>query len=156
MKNVGLGQTIHTLANIGVIAGIIFLAYEMRQNTQAVQSASAESYLSGGSALDLRIAQDSQLASLLIKASELEPLSDVEELQVERFNYATLRQWETAHYLYSIGALDESLWSAYRQEIKKIILRTPSLTNYWQGNSQSFTSEFGQQIDLILAEGNDE
>lgn len=155
MKNVGLGQTIHTLANVGVIAGIVFLAYEMRQNTQAVQSASAESYLSGGSALDLRIAQDSELASLLIKASELEPLTDVQKLQVERWNYATFRQWETAHYLFSIGALDESLWSAYRQEIKKIILRNANLISYWQGNNKSFTSEFGREVELILAEGND-
>lgn len=156
MKKLSLGQTITTLANLGVIAGIAFLAYELRQNTQAVQSASAESYLSGGSALDLRIAQDSDLAALLLKASGPEPLTEVQELQLERFNYATLRQWETAHYLFSIDALDVNLWSAYRNEIKKIILRTPNLIAYWRANNQSFTSEFGREIERILAEGNDD
>jgi len=152
---VGLGQTITTLANLGVIAGIVFLAYELRQNTQAVQLASAESYLSGGSALDLRIAQDAELASLLIRASGPEPLTEVEELRLERFNYATLRQWETAHYLYSIGALDPSMWSAYRQEIKKIILRTPNLIAYWRDNNPSFTPGFGMEIEIILTERTD-
>ena len=34
MKNLDLGQTISILANVGVIAGIIFLAFELRQNNQ--------------------------------------------------------------------------------------------------------------------------
>ena len=32
MKKIDLGQTITILANLGVIAGIVFLAYEVRQN----------------------------------------------------------------------------------------------------------------------------
>ena len=32
MKKIDLAQTLNTLANVGVIAGIIFLAFELRQN----------------------------------------------------------------------------------------------------------------------------
>jgi hypothetical protein len=32
MKKIDLGQTITILANVGVIAGIVFLAFELRQN----------------------------------------------------------------------------------------------------------------------------
>ncbi len=32
MKKIDLGQTITILANVGVIAGIVFLAVELRQN----------------------------------------------------------------------------------------------------------------------------
>jgi hypothetical protein len=57
MKKIDLGQTITILANIGVIAGIVFLALEVRQNQQtlergnamnlvAVQNASQEQYSS--------------------------------------------------------------------------------------------------------------
>ncbi len=34
MKKLNLGQTINTLANIGVIAGIAFLAFELQQNNE--------------------------------------------------------------------------------------------------------------------------
>jgi hypothetical protein len=34
MKKVSLGQTISILANLGVIAGIVFLAIELRQNNE--------------------------------------------------------------------------------------------------------------------------
>ena len=42
MKKIDLGQSITILANLGVIAGIVFLGYEMRQNTIAVRSAAAQ------------------------------------------------------------------------------------------------------------------
>ncbi len=42
MKKISLGQTITILANIGVIAGIVFLRFEMRQNTIAVKSTAAQ------------------------------------------------------------------------------------------------------------------
>ena len=34
MKKIDLGQAISILANVGVIAGIVFLAFEMRQNNE--------------------------------------------------------------------------------------------------------------------------
>ena len=39
MKKIDLGQTLNTLANIGVIAGIIFLAIEVRQNQESLDQA---------------------------------------------------------------------------------------------------------------------
>jgi len=37
MRKIDLGQTIQSLANLGVIAGIVFLAVEIRQNTQSLE-----------------------------------------------------------------------------------------------------------------------
>jgi hypothetical protein len=151
MNKINLGQTITILANLGVIAGIVFVVFELRQNTRAVQLASAQSYLTGGSELDLRIATDAALAALLTRSEDLQPLSGVEELQLERFTYAVLRQWETAHYLTSIGALDQQLWLAYRREIQKILLRGTGMRDYWRSNSESFTIGFRDEIDAMIA-----
>jgi len=38
MNKIDLGQTIVILANVGVIAGIVFLAVEIRQNNRIVQA----------------------------------------------------------------------------------------------------------------------
>ena len=38
MKRLDLGQSIGILANIGVIAGIVFLGVELRQNNQLLTS----------------------------------------------------------------------------------------------------------------------
>jgi len=36
LKKIHLGQTIEILANLGVIAGIVFLGVELRQNNELV------------------------------------------------------------------------------------------------------------------------
>jgi hypothetical protein len=150
MKKIDVGQTIQILANIGVLAGIAFLAFELQQNTRAVQLASAQSYLTGGSELDLRIATDADLAALLLRSNS--SLSPVEELQLERFRYAVFRQWETAQYLYSIDAMDESLWLAYRQEIRRVFLSADSMMRYWSRSRESFTPAFREEIEAMLGE----
>jgi hypothetical protein len=76
----------------------------------------------------------------------------MEQLQLERWHYAVLRQWETAQYLHSIGALDDTLWLAYRQEIGKIFLRGGRMREYWSTNSASFTPAFRNEIDGLLSE----
>jgi hypothetical protein len=156
MKKNDIGQAIQVLANIGVLAGIVFLAFELRQNTRAVELTAAQGYLAGGSDLDLRIATDAELAVLLIRGDALEPTTPPEELQLESWNYAVFRQWETAYYLHSIDALDESLWLAYRHEIQKLLLRSNQTMSYWKANRGSFSSGFGQEIDLMLTEAKEE
>ena len=37
MKKLDLGQTLTILANVGVVAGIVFLAFELRQNNEFLQ-----------------------------------------------------------------------------------------------------------------------
>jgi hypothetical protein len=38
MKKIDLGQTITILANVGVIAGIVFLAIELQQNNALLET----------------------------------------------------------------------------------------------------------------------
>tara|TARA_B100000287_G_scaffold383809_1_gene389830 strand:+ start:331 stop:801 length:471 start_codon:yes stop_codon:yes gene_type:complete len=150
MKKIDIVQGITILANLGVIAGIVFLAFELQQNTQAVRVASAQSYLTGGASLDFQIATDSEFAGLLIRGDDAESLSPTEELRLERWNYAVFRQWETAHYLHKIGALEDELWVAYRQEVHKILLRSASMQRYWSEGRYSFTPDFQGFIDTIV------
>ncbi len=38
MKKIELGQTVSILANAGIIAGIVFLALELRQNNELIRT----------------------------------------------------------------------------------------------------------------------
>ena len=51
MKRIDLGQTLNTLANVGVIAGIVFLAVELDQNNEFLELEARETlteYLQNG------------------------------------------------------------------------------------------------------------
>jgi hypothetical protein len=152
LKKVDLGQVINVLANVGVLAGIIFLAFELRQNTQATQLASAHNSLSSSFEFDLRIAEDPELASLLIKADKPAALTDIDRLRLERWAYSALRHWENAHYMYSATGLDENFWTASSHEIQNILAPDSFVTNHWQAHKLSFTREFNEELEAMMRE----
>ena len=41
MTKINLGEVVTIIANIGVIAGLVFLAYEIRQNTAQMRAEAA-------------------------------------------------------------------------------------------------------------------
>ena len=71
MKNIDLGRTLNTLSNVGVIAGIIFLAVELNQNNEFLEleakATRAEIFLDGWE----RIASDPALVALMIMSGGL-------------------------------------------------------------------------------------
>lgn len=82
MKKIDLGQTVTILANIGVIAGIVFLAVELRQNT-AVTIGSAELEVTNlQTEWHLRLAENAELARLYYMG-QIDPsaLTDNERIQ---------------------------------------------------------------------------
>ncbi len=155
MDQINLAEVVQTLANIGVLAGIIFLAYELRQNTRATKLTATEHYLSNTFALDLRIAENAEVAELLIKASQNGPLTDVERLRLRRFCYAGLRHWENIHYLHYTSVLDEKFWAPVRHEIIEIVRSSPFMADYWKDNQSSFTDEFNTEMKAISQEASD-
>ena len=84
MKKLDLGQTISIVANIGVIASIIFLGIELREsNTQARISTTQES-VAQGSAWREMIASDDVLLDLYVRGlKDYEHLSEIEQQQFD-------------------------------------------------------------------------
>ena len=67
MKKLDLGQTVTILANLGVIAGIVFLAYELRQNNALLRFESDLRLLENQSAAASNIIADPTLAEVFVK-----------------------------------------------------------------------------------------
>ena len=86
MKKIDLGQTITILANMGVIAGIVFLGIEIRQNQQSLDEANAinralalREAQNDFSTFRTTLVQDEQLTEIWTRGLRDEELSEVEE-----------------------------------------------------------------------------
>jgi len=114
MKKIDVGQTITILANIGVIAGIILLAYEISQNSEAIRLQAAQSNLNTFYAIDLLIAEggtdEQSLAKLLVSPVEGRSVSD--QFRYERFADSVLSSWQNNFFLNEQGILNDDLWEA--------------------------------------------
>ena len=64
MKKIDLSQTISILANIGVIAGIVFLGVEIRQNTRSQEASSYQVLMAGIARFNEVEISDPQVPSL--------------------------------------------------------------------------------------------
>ena len=82
MKKIDLGQAITILANVGVITGIVFLAFELRQNNELLEAQS--SYAQRSVERDRRtlLIQDPDLIDLYIKAGSGAALSAAERFRL--------------------------------------------------------------------------
>ena len=109
MKKIDLGQTINTLANIGVIAGIIFLAIEIQQNNRLLLAEAEYNYLQNRLDTSTRAVTDEQFAELLMKRGDLASLSELERFQLVRHSMETMLQWQWEYAQMSIGNLEADI-----------------------------------------------
>ena len=85
MKKIDLGQTITILANIGVIAGIGFLALEVHQNNELMSAEARRSRTESSESAFRAIAENADLAEIFVKARQGQELSAVEEQRFRSF-----------------------------------------------------------------------
>jgi hypothetical protein len=109
MKKIDFGQTVSVLANVGVIAGIVFLAYELRQNNELMSADANMRLLDNRVSYWERLATDNDVAALLLKSANGDTLSPLEEYKLRNLNIAAwiMWGWEFGRYTDGYIELDE-------------------------------------------------
>ena len=156
MKKIDLSQTITILANLGVIAGIVFLAIEINQNTESLDEsrnlAIAQAQQQRRSQLDdsfRSLANSEYLPGIFVKYREqgLDALSD-EELQ--RFIWQSCSGFariDATHAWYQRGYVDEE---EYQEGIRRLVIQ---LAPRWQDiGIAPNTPSLRQEMERILKE----
>ena len=146
MKKPDLGQTISILANLGVIAGIIFLAIEIRQNNELMNAAARDAQNSRIQGFAEQVYMVPGLAEILVKTHNEEPLTEVEELKLFNRQLRQLRGFEAQFREYRLGTV-EALprdWGTYFNEGG---LRNPPLVDTWDEVKTILQPDFVQYID---------
>jgi len=141
-----LGQTASVLANLGVIAGIVFLAVELRQNNELMEAAARD-------AQNVRIQAYVEqrytvpgLAEIILKARDGEPLTEVEDLKLFSRQLRQLRGFEAQYREYSRGTIEflPSRWTTFFNEGG---FRDPPLNNIWEEVRPMMDAEFVQYVE---------
>lgn len=152
MARLDVGQRIQLLANVGVLAGVLFLAYELRQNTIATQMMAVDSYLTNAGSLSTFIAGTDGFAEIVLKAQQGQQLSDAEALRLDVFSIHVLRTYQNVHFQYLNGVLDEELWESYRSNLARTLTVDRPLLAYWRDNRSRLTPAFNELMERIAQE----
>ena len=107
MRKIYLGQTITILANVGVIAGIVFLAVELQQNNELLEAEARQALVDRRISLAGMVASNDELANVVAKAQAgEEALSPGERRQLYALNVSIFAMVESQFAEYQRGRLE--------------------------------------------------
>lgn len=101
-----LNKWLSLAANLGVIVGIIFLAIEISQNNEALESQSRAAWIDRQVSLSEAIAFNPELIEILLK--DPTEYSPIEINQIIMLGYRTLTIWEFQFDEIQLGRIDEN------------------------------------------------
>jgi hypothetical protein len=149
-----LGATAETLAAVGVIATLLYLAVQVRANTRSVRASSHQEMQRAAREVSLVLLQDPALSSLW--ATGLRDFYSLDPEERQRFgNLAQLylNLFVTAEYEFEEGTFAESRLANWRAQLEIICARA-GFAAWWERNEiHHFPPAFKRLVNQMIAEG---
>ena len=142
-----LGAVAELAGAIGVIASLLYLAVQIRQNTRSTKAAALHNTAQEMNQISLAMAADGSFSDIFLKGQDdLEGLSPEERMRVGFLWHAVFRATESLYYQYRSGNADKAAWTPYEQALEAN-LRSGGMRQWWRENSFPFTKEFTKLVD---------
>ncbi len=142
MKKIEVSQIVAILANIGVLAGIFFLAIELQQNNQLMEGEARRARASSVQESWTIMAENGELASLIAKDINGEPLDQVDSLRLMAYWLRTLTDLQLAY-----RELPEDELAPVAARYRSNFQTFPSLVTTWEANRKWFQQDFVTWMD---------
>ncbi len=150
MKKLDLGQIVGLLANVGVIAGILLVAYELNQNREMTQAQTRNSITETIVGVQLTIATNNELQAANLKLNAGETISAAERSRLLNLWIAVFRIWENAHYQHRVGLYEDVEYFAQREVARNVLDSTPLVREFWCGVQATVSPEFFEDISALM------
>ena len=136
MKLSELNEWLTLIANIGVFAGLIFLAYEVQQNSDIARTAAYNDNINSFNEWRYEIVSDPELLQMM---ADYRGHEDATLLKKDMMVNAQWSIYEQAFYSYSYGLMGENEWDRFRGS---------ACTNYRRVVDQDLTFEIRITADF--------
>jgi hypothetical protein len=142
-------------ANFGVIAGILFLGYEIRQNNESLDAESRLNHAMLRVDFSTLLAVDSGLPAIIVKAQANQELDDLEAYRLQRFYMRMFIAWQWEWGEHELGRIEApiSAWrAAMRSDSDSTLMLYPGVRETWEASKSTFKPDFVQFIDEEVIE----
>ena len=139
---------IESVGLVAVVASVLLLAWEIRQNTQVATAQANLDLNAMANEVLISEGQSLQLAALLVRAEDdRDSLSRAEFRQFQTHVYTMINALDAAHGFFVQGVLDEEDFSGWREYTCRYIGGKP-VNEVWE----SFKPTFGEEFVSFVAE----
>ena len=151
MKKLDIWQITQLLGNLGIVAGILLLVYELNQNRAMMAAQTRNSIAQASAALIQNEATKPAYLEVMLRGMDGEELTRLEQAQFDLNWSAYFRLWENSFYQYRVGLYDDVEYKA-EQKAWARLLSTPGIWRYWcsQRGRGNRSEIFIEEIDKLL------
>jgi len=148
-----LNQWLTLVANLSVVVGIVFLAVELRQNTEVMRAQTRDSMTEKQLMFSEWVATSPELATAwsAARSGGMDALDSVQQPMFVFLMQGVLRTWENEYYQYEQGLYSAADF-APRLERMRRNMEIPMFQQAWDGQRDTFAPSFRAEIDRIVAE----
>lgn len=130
-----------------VVATLVYVAMELRDNSKALRRSAADSALAGVLDITADMARDNEVSQLLTRGTEdWDNLSESERARLVYVLFRLFKVLENIHYYYSLGTLDEETWVGWRN-VCLMYAQSQAGRFYLRVRKQFFSQRFLEMID---------
>ncbi len=148
-----LGAIANLLAAIGVIATLIYLSIQIRQNTKAVRSSSIQNLVQSFSTTAQAAVENEYVIPLLLKANAGgDSLTEEERARLHFWFIMTFRRFEGVYFQRDLGIVDAEVIDGFERS-HLAILASKSAQEWWANSKQIFNSGFVSYLEALLEKG---
>ncbi len=131
-----------------VVLSLVYVGYELRQNTNAVLSNTQQSLLELAHGVDAWL-QSESFAEIAVRGDEdYSVLSPQERRQYDKYTHNVLNVWEHAYYNNRAGLMEDDLWEAWNDAFWTT---SDSWGPIWARDKKLYGREFREYVDSILS-----
>lgn len=142
-----IGAVGEVVGATGVIISLLYMAYQIRQSRLALKSGASADASTSLRALTEVIMSDSQQTELFLTGlRDPDSMTEAQRDWAIQLTHALLRQFETLHFQFTNGALDQELFTSYKRGFAAN-LKEPLGRAYWDRNGHLFTKRFQLFVD---------
>ena len=130
------------IAAVGVIASLIYLATQIRQNTRSTRAAAFQGAITEGGHIYRMIAENSEAAQIFRNGLvEPDKLTNDELFRFLMMLSSSFRGYENFFAQHLYGTADDTSWEAWVESIRSL-LRSPGVALFWKTRGNVFRKDF--------------
>jgi hypothetical protein len=145
-----LKSWLELIAQLGVVAGLLFLALELKQNT-ALMRAQTRSEVTQSILDIIASGRHPGVVQANLRRESGDTLSAEDWYFLKNQANATLRLWENTYYQYTAGLFDDAEFQA-DQEVWRELMQLPEYKELWLETGKQYSQGFRQELDQLVSE----
>ena len=146
-----ISEVAQIVSAVAVVVSLIYVGYEIRQNTAAARAATRQAVAETDLAFVSGPLDPALVARAETKRRTGQELTEEEELVLFERQHLNFRVFENAHYQFETGLLEPEVWERHLRIIASNLSTNASAFAMWTRNGPQFTESFQAVVDSILS-----